>query len=122
MQNTGAIGHGCRRRRGGDRLDITRVEEDKSAMSVLETIVELGRTLNISITAEGVETPEQADMLTAMRCQLVQGYLFGRPTPLADVAAVMLRNMQATGCDRPALPGPEIHTRHASPPLPELAA
>ena len=105
-----------------DRSFLLSVEEDNNAMSVLQTIVELGRKLNISITAEGVETVEQAQMLAAMRCELVQGYLFGRPTPLEDVAAVLLQNFHSCGDGHNALPAAEI----SCPPLPsdreELAA
>jgi diguanylate cyclase (GGDEF)-like protein len=77
-----------------DRSFLLSVEDDKNAMNVLETIVELGRKLNIPITAEGVETIEQAAMLSGMQCDLVQGFLYGRPTPLAGVASVVLRNFE----------------------------
>jgi diguanylate cyclase len=89
-----------------DRSFLLSVEADKNAMNILETIVELGRKLNIPITAEGVETQEQAAMLSGLHCDLVQGYLFGRPTPLTEVAAVVLRNFEkmrpaaAAGSDR----------------------
>jgi diguanylate cyclase (GGDEF)-like protein len=52
--------------------------------SVVATIVGLGRSLDVSITAEGIETEEQLMLLRAAGCQFGQGYLFGRPEPLAD--------------------------------------
>jgi EAL domain-containing protein (putative c-di-GMP-specific phosphodiesterase class I) len=64
---------------------------------ILSTIIALGRVLNLAITAEGVETEEQAAVLRELDCDLVQGYLFGRPQPATDVAATILR---AFGSDR----------------------
>ncbi|TIW82359.1 MAG: EAL domain-containing protein, partial [Mesorhizobium sp.] len=44
--------------------------------------VGLSRALGVSIIAEGVETESQATLLRAAGCEVVQGYLFGRPAPL----------------------------------------
>ena len=43
------------------------------------TIAGLARTLSMTVVAEGIERPEQADMLHAMQCELGQGYLFAAP-------------------------------------------
>jgi len=48
--------------------------------AVANTIVALGRTMNMRIVAEGIEYPSQLDRLRAMGCELGQGYLFLRPT------------------------------------------
>ena len=45
----------------------------------------MGRTLNLSVIAEGVETPGQQAWLAAHGCDQLQGYLLGRPAPLGDV-------------------------------------
>ncbi|TIV90884.1 MAG: EAL domain-containing protein, partial [Mesorhizobium sp.] len=42
----------------------------------------LSRALGVGIIAEGVETENQATLLRAAGCEVVQGYLFGRPAPL----------------------------------------
>jgi diguanylate cyclase (GGDEF)-like protein len=47
---------------------------------ILRTIVALGRALDLRVTAEGVETEAQRSILASMKCDLAQGYLFGRPT------------------------------------------
>jgi EAL domain-containing protein (putative c-di-GMP-specific phosphodiesterase class I) len=59
---------------------------------ILRTITLLGRTLNLEVTAEGVETAEQASILEDMRCDHFQGYLFGRPMPIADIPGYLLDN------------------------------
>lgn len=49
--------------------------------AIISAIVALGRTLNLSIVAEGVETTSQQNFLTSVGCDVLQGYLMGRPMP-----------------------------------------
>jgi diguanylate cyclase (GGDEF)-like protein len=57
--------------------------------SILATLVSLAHTLGLTVTAEGVETPEQADRLRALGCDAAQGWLFGRPGPPDQLAATV---------------------------------
>lgn len=52
-------------------------------------IVDLGRKLNLEITAEGIETEENARLSGKLGCTLGQGFLYGRPVPCHLVAAVL---------------------------------
>jgi diguanylate cyclase (GGDEF)-like protein len=52
---------------------------------ILETLVSLGHALNLTVTAEGVETPEQAERLRAIGCDAAQGWHFGEPAPATRV-------------------------------------
>jgi diguanylate cyclase (GGDEF)-like protein len=61
------------------------------ALAIVRAIITLGQALGISITAEGVETLDQLAVLRAERCLEVQGYLFSRPVPEADVPALIAR-------------------------------
>ena len=54
---------------------------DANDASIARTIVTLAQSLDLSVIAEGVETPEQRDMLASLGCHTWQGYLFGRPGP-----------------------------------------
>ena len=45
----------------------------------------LGRSLEIPVLAEGIETCDQLAILHAEGCESAQGYLFGRPAPFADI-------------------------------------
>ena len=65
-----------------------------NASSVIQTIVTLGHSLKMRVTAEGVETEVQATALRNMKCDHVQGYLFGKPMPATEVAALVLRSFQ----------------------------
>ncbi len=54
-------------------------------MAVVASILTLARGLEIAVTAEGVETNQQFELLRAQGVDYVQGYLFGRPRPLAEL-------------------------------------
>ena len=61
--------------------------QQRAAMrAIVKTIVALGRSLEIAVTAEGVETQEQAAMLREFGCPQVQGFLYGYPEA-ADAGA-----------------------------------
>ena len=55
------------------------------AARVAETIIALGKAFNMTTLAEGVETPEQFEMLAHMGCDQSQGYLHSRPLAAADI-------------------------------------
>jgi EAL domain-containing protein (putative c-di-GMP-specific phosphodiesterase class I) len=49
---------------------------------VVSAIISLAHAHGMAVTAEGVETAEQADLLRAMGCDRAQGWLFGRPAAI----------------------------------------
>jgi len=55
---------------------------------IIRAITEVGRRLNIATTAEGVETEEQLELLRAVGCDQMQGYLFGYPRPASELNLV----------------------------------
>ena len=67
-----------------DRSFVAQLSEDPGVATIIASIVGLGRSLSVDITAEGVETEEQVTMLKAAGCRIVQGFLFG--TPQREVA------------------------------------
>jgi c-di-GMP-specific phosphodiesterase len=74
-----------------------------ASSAVIGAIVGLAHTLDLDVVAEGVETPEQHDLLRAMGCPAGQGYLYSRPLSAEGLAA-WLTTWQA----RPVLPGPRV--------------
>ncbi len=83
------------------RFPLSRVKIDKSfineltvspkARSIASAILELGHQLQLEVTAEGVETLEQLEMLEQRRCDQFQGYLLARPIPQSQVRDFILR-------------------------------
>ena len=59
---------------------------------IVQTIIGMSRNLGLEVIAEGVETLAQQQFLALHGCTLYQGYLFGRPTPLADFEALLLKS------------------------------
>ena len=57
---------------------------DPNDLAIVKTIIAIAHSLGIKTVAEGVETPEQRDMLRRLGCDYFQGYLFSRPLPLAE--------------------------------------
>jgi diguanylate cyclase (GGDEF)-like protein len=70
-----------------DRSFVTSVAVSSQAREVAAGIVTLSRAFQVLITAEGIETRAQADLLSAMGCDLLQGWHIGRPVPAADLPA-----------------------------------
>jgi EAL domain-containing protein (putative c-di-GMP-specific phosphodiesterase class I) len=66
-----------------DRSFISRMLERQEEAKIVEAIVGLGRSLGLQTTAEGIETPEVLKRLSELGCEAGQGYLFGRPAPVA---------------------------------------
>jgi diguanylate cyclase (GGDEF)-like protein len=69
-----------------DRSFVSQLTEDADVAAIVSSIVALGRTLSVDVTAEGVETSEQVTLLKAAGCNIVQGFLFGVPRREARVA------------------------------------
>jgi diguanylate cyclase (GGDEF)-like protein/PAS domain S-box-containing protein len=64
---------------------VEQVGRERSDGVLPESILALGRALNLDVIAEGIETEEEAAALRSMGCRLGQGYLFGRPSPMEVV-------------------------------------
>jgi EAL domain-containing protein (putative c-di-GMP-specific phosphodiesterase class I) len=60
-----------------------------SAFEFVKAFVDMAHALQMSVVAEGVETAEVLDFLRAASCDEAQGYLLGRPLPLAEVRALL---------------------------------
>lgn len=73
-----------------DRLKIdqsftSNIGKQDQATSIVRALVRLSLDLDIDVIAEGVETLQQIEFLSAENCDELQGYEFGRPSPIADI-------------------------------------
>lgn len=75
-----------------DKSFIQDAELSIESASIVKTIVILGKIMHLNVTAEGVETLGQLDLLQQYGCDEVQGYLFSKPLPLRDIEAYLARN------------------------------
>ena len=68
-----------------DRSLVARDRREARAASILKSILAIGKALDLHVTAEGVETAEQAAFLKGLGCNSLQGYLFARPMPAEEL-------------------------------------
>jgi EAL domain-containing protein (putative c-di-GMP-specific phosphodiesterase class I) len=68
-----------------DRSFIQDVPADADDVAITHAIIAMGRSLRLSVVAEGVETAAQAEFLQVHGCDMMQGYLISRPVPAADL-------------------------------------
>jgi diguanylate cyclase (GGDEF)-like protein/PAS domain S-box-containing protein len=76
-----------------DKSFIASCDDGEHGSELLEVIVKMGQVLSLVTVAEGIEQPSQLAIACDLGCDLVQGYLFGRPVPVSE-AAKLIR----TGC------------------------
>ncbi len=67
-----------------DKCFVDDICDDAQSVAIVGAVVALARGLGIVVTAEGVETGAQAEALAALGVTTMQGYLFGRPVPVAE--------------------------------------
>lgn len=77
-----------------DRLKIDRrlaplVTAGSGGLRLLRSIIEIAQALELGVTAEGVETKEEADLLSKLGCDRLQGYYFAKPMPFSDLVALL---------------------------------
>lgn len=78
-----------------DRSFVSALGSEDSANAIVRTIIDLGNGLGMRVVAEGVETVEQAQYLSAAGCDELQGFLLGRPQPLDAVAETVVDSVVA---------------------------
>lgn len=72
-----------------DRSFVDGLGEEDEDSAIVAAIVQLASTLDLTVVAEGVETGEQLDRLSALRCDLAQGYLLSRPVDAEDLERLL---------------------------------
>jgi len=93
-----------------DKSLIERVGEEPEIESLVRSLIGTAQSFDLKVQAEGIERVEQAHFLMSNDCQNVQGYLFGRPAHVGDLAAIIAKDMRKSIGEgnpgaRPAQPG-----------------
>jgi diguanylate cyclase (GGDEF)-like protein len=74
-----------------DQSFIRELGHSKDCAAIVKAVVDLGASLGITTTAEGVETSEQLRRVREQGCGEIQGYFFGKPQPLSEINEVLSR-------------------------------
>jgi EAL domain-containing protein (putative c-di-GMP-specific phosphodiesterase class I) len=72
-----------------DQCFVRKLGQDRSSDGVVRAVLTLAEALNIEVTAEGVETAEQAATLSELGCHYGQGYYFSRPMPRRETTMIL---------------------------------
>jgi diguanylate cyclase (GGDEF)-like protein/PAS domain S-box-containing protein len=92
-----------------DQSFVARLGLERDSSEIVRAIVTLAHNLDMSVVAEGEETPEQVELLKSLRCELGQGFLFSQPVD-RDAACKLI----STGTVGPGHPRkPRQHRHHA---------
>jgi EAL domain-containing protein (putative c-di-GMP-specific phosphodiesterase class I) len=82
-----------------DRAFVSDLEESEDARSIAKSIVDMARALNLRVIAEGVETVGQRDILVALGCHELQGYLFSMPIRADELQSMALKRRSGDSTD-----------------------
>jgi diguanylate cyclase (GGDEF)-like protein len=75
-----------------DRSFVMHMMDDDNDAVIVQTVIDLGRNLNLQVVAEGIEDAETWKRLAAMGCDIAQGYYLGRPMPAAQLDRWLVEN------------------------------
>jgi diguanylate cyclase (GGDEF)-like protein len=73
-----------------DRSFVKDITENTGSLNIVRAVAALANGMGMTATAEGVETSEQLERITSEGCTEMQGYLFSRPLPVAEIERLFL--------------------------------
>ena len=76
-----------------DQSFIKDIPEDEDDMAITKAIIALGKSLNLKLIAEGVETQAQKDFLLENDCTTIQGYYYSRPLPSDEITELLQKTL-----------------------------
>ncbi len=82
-----------------DQSFVRDITTDPDDAAIATAIIQMGKSLRLTVVAEGVETLDQLRFLRAQGCDAAQGYYFSKPLPEAEFAALAARRPYPFGHD-----------------------
>jgi len=78
-----------------DRSFVSSMENSAEDHDIVETIISLGQKLSMKLVAEGIDSPEQLDLLKAAGCHYGQGYFFAKPLSADDATLFLKQSLRS---------------------------
>jgi EAL domain-containing protein (putative c-di-GMP-specific phosphodiesterase class I) len=78
-----------------DQSFVSMVRTGAEKLPILSSMINMAHNLGLLVTAEGIETPEQATYLMELNCDSLQGYYFSHPEPHVGLEMAVLRSQHA---------------------------
>jgi EAL domain-containing protein (putative c-di-GMP-specific phosphodiesterase class I) len=76
-----------------DQSFVRDIPDDEDDVAITRAIIALGKSLNLKLIAEGVETQEQRDFFVSNGCANIQGYFYARPMPAHDITVLLEKTL-----------------------------
>ena len=91
-----------------DRSLVVQASEDDSSRAMMLSSITMAQAMNMSVTAEGVETKEQADMVRAAGCDQIQGWLYFKAMPASEIKQHLGKTVGTVETDGAAHQGTKV--------------
>ncbi|MBR5165394.1 MAG: EAL domain-containing protein [Ruminococcus sp.] len=72
-----------------DKSFIDRINTNESSKQYVAAMISMGHIMGLEVISEGVEQPEQIEALRSVGCDLIQGFIWGRPMSAEDVGRLV---------------------------------
>jgi EAL domain-containing protein (putative c-di-GMP-specific phosphodiesterase class I) len=80
-----------------DRSFVSGMADDPTDRALVAAVVGMGRALKLAVVAEGIESPEEAEALRELGCNIGQGFLFAKPLPAEEMDELLASGARALG-------------------------
>ncbi|ATC25982.1 EAL domain-containing protein [Caulobacter vibrioides] len=100
-----------------DQTFVRDILHDSDAMAIIKAVLDLGASMGVVTTAEGVETQAQLDALRQQGCAEIQGYFISRPAPASEIAKML--GVTGTSAAEPPTPVTTLSQREKEGPAPQ---
>jgi diguanylate cyclase (GGDEF)-like protein/PAS domain S-box-containing protein len=89
-----------------DRSFVQDIAQDRRCLDIVNGVIAFAKSLKLSVICEGIETEAQASAIRSTECDVLQGYLIGKPMPASEFQALLLAQRTAPqqadpGCTQP---------------------
>jgi len=78
-----------------DRSFVTEIEQDRRCLDIVNGVIAFAKSLKLAVICEGIETEGQRSAIRSTGCDVLQGYLIGKPMAAADFRALLLAQKAA---------------------------
>ncbi|AZS20243.1 MULTISPECIES: bifunctional diguanylate cyclase/phosphodiesterase [unclassified Caulobacter] len=100
-----------------DQTFVRDILHDSDALAIIKAVLDLGASMGVTTTAEGVETLEQLNALRGQGCAEIQGYFISRPAPASEIAKML--GITETSATEAAAPLVSFSQRETEGPAPQ---
>ena len=100
-----------------DQTFVRDILHDSDALAIIKAVLDLGASMGVTTTAEGVETLEQLNALRGQGCAEIQGYFISRPAPASEIAKML--GITETSATKAAAPLVSFSQRETEGPAPQ---